>query len=165
LKSGDINLKIVLQRVSRASVSVKHHTPGQIAKKVEKSRINRGLVLLVGVGHGDTPEIAARLAEKICGLRVFSDDQGKMNLDIAQASGDILAISQFTLFADTSRGRRPSFIDAAKPEEAVRLYEHFVSCLRERGVHVGTGEFGADMDIELCNDGPVTILLEEKAAP
>ena len=154
-----------MQRVSRASVSVKHHTPGQTAKRVEKARIDRGLLLLVGIGHGDTPEIAARLAEKICGLRVFSDAQGKMNLDIAQASGDILAVSQFTLFADTSRGRRPSFIDAAKPEDAMRLYEHFVSCLRARGVHVGTGEFGADMDIELCNDGPVTILLEEKSEP
>ncbi len=158
-------MRIVLQRVSRASVSIKHPTPGETAKKAEKARINRGLVLLIGVGHGDTPQVAARLAEKVCGLRIFPDDQGKMNLDIAQAGGDILAISQFTLFADTSRGRRPSFIAAAKPEEAVRLYEHFVSCLRARGVHVGTGEFGADMDIELCNDGPVTILLEEKDAP
>lgn len=158
-------MRIVLQRVSRASVWIKDHTPGETAKRMEKARINRGMVLLVGVGHGDTPEVAARMAEKIAGLRVFSDDQGKMNLDIAQAGGSILAVSQFTLYADTSRGRRPSFVEAARPDDALRLYEHLVSCLRARDIHVGTGEFGADMDIELCNDGPVTILLEEKHAP
>lgn len=158
-------MRIVLQRVSRASVWIKHNAPGETAKRVEKSSINRGLVLLVGIGQGDTPAEADRLAEKICGLRIFSDPDGKMNLDITQAGGAILAISQFTLYADTSRGRRPGFSEAAKPDTARQLYESFTGCLMARGIPVGTGEFGADMDIELCNDGPVTILLEEKHTP
>lgn len=157
-------MKIVMQRVSRASVFIKSGHHGENAKKVEKGRIARGLVLLVGVASGDTETITANLAAKICGLRIFADEHGKMNLDIRQARGSILAISQFTLLADTSRGRRPGFSGAASPDVANQLYESFVERLRSEGLHVETGEFGADMDVELCNDGPVTIVLEEHPA-
>jgi D-tyrosyl-tRNA(Tyr) deacylase len=157
-------MKIVLQRVSRATVFVKQRKSdglGETPRRTLKGAIDGGFVLLIGVAHGDSETTAARLADKICGLRIFEDAAGKMNLDIKQSGGAILAISQFTLYADTSRGRRPSFIDAARPEEARMIYDKFVTYLRSQGLKVETGEFGADMDVELCNDGPVTILLEE----
>jgi D-tyrosyl-tRNA(Tyr) deacylase len=147
-------MRVVLQRVSRASVSIDGRTAGSIA---------RGFCLLVGFTHTDTPAVCDWMAEKIAGLRLFSDAEGKMNVGLFEAGGAVLVVSQFTLYGDTAKGRRPSFIDAARPEVAVPLYEHFLQALRTRGLPVETGEFGAMMDVALVNDGPVTLILERSA--
>jgi D-tyrosyl-tRNA(Tyr) deacylase len=147
-------MRVVLQRVTRASVTIGGRVAGAIGP---------GLCLLVGFTHSDTPAQVDWMAEKIAGLRIFSDADGKMNLGLAEAGGAILVVSQFTLYGDAAKGRRPSFIDAARPELAVPLYEGFVAALRSRGFEVQTGEFGAMMDVELVNDGPVTLILERSA--
>jgi len=147
-------MRIVLQRVSRASVTIEGRTAGSIA---------RGFCLLVGFTHTDAPAVCDWMAEKIAGLRLFSDAEGKMNVGLVEAGGAVLVVSQFTLYGDTAKGRRPSFIDAARPEVAVPLYEHFLQALRSRGLEVQTGEFGAMMDVALVNDGPVTLILERSA--
>jgi D-aminoacyl-tRNA deacylase len=144
-------MRIVLQRVSRARVTVDGRITGEIGA---------GLLLLVGFTHGDGDEALGWMAEKVAGLRVFRDDEGKMNRSVAEAGGAALVVSQFTLYGDTRRGRRPSFVDAAAPETAIPLYERFVDALRGTGLRVETGEFGAMMDVELVNDGPVTLILE-----
>jgi D-tyrosyl-tRNA(Tyr) deacylase len=122
--------------------------------------IERGFLLLVGFTHGDTPEKVDWMAEKTSGLRLFGDAEGKMNLSLSDVGGAILVVSQFTLYGNTERGKRPSFIDAARPEEAIPLYERFLAALRGKGLRVESGEFGAMMDVELVNDGPVTLWLE-----
>lgn len=145
-------MKIVLQRVKHASVSV---------EGLPFSEVGPGLLLLVGVAKGDGEAEADWIAEKVAGLRVFADDEGKMNLGIMESGGEILAVSQFTLLADTRKGKRPSFLDAAPPEEAEPLFDYFCERLRAAGVRsVKTGSFGAMMDVSLTNDGPVTIVLE-----
>jgi D-tyrosyl-tRNA(Tyr) deacylase len=144
-------MRVLLQRVSRAAVHVGERTVGQIG---------RGLLLFVGFTHDDSDERLHWMAEKILGLRVFPDDDNKMNRSLADAGGALLVVSQFTLYGDAVKGRRPSFIDAARPETAVPLYERFSALLREKGAAVQTGEFGADMQVELVNDGPVTLWLE-----
>lgn len=144
-------MRVVLQRVSSARVSVGERTTGRIA---------RGLLLLVGFTHEDTPEAVEWMAEKVHGLRIFADPEGKMNLSLAEAGGAILVVSQFTLYGDARKGRRPSFVDAAPPGKAIPLYEAFIAALRRTGCRVETGEFGAMMDVELVNDGPVTLILE-----
>jgi len=147
-------MRIVLQRVSRASVSI----AGGPARGIE-----RGYCLLVGFTHTDTVEQVIWMAEKVAGLRVFSDPEGKMNLALAEVDGAVLVVSQFTLYGDAAKGRRPSFIDAARPEVAIPLYDRFVAELGSRGLPVESGEFGADMQVEIHNDGPVTIILERHA--
>jgi D-aminoacyl-tRNA deacylase len=122
--------------------------------------IGRGFCLLVGFTHGDGQAQVDWMAEKVVGLRLFSDAEGKLNLGLAEVGGALLVISQFTLYGDAAKGRRPSFIDAARPDVAIPLYERFVSALRTRGVEVATGEFGADMQVEIHNDGPVTLILD-----
>jgi len=144
-------MRAVVQRVSRGSVSV----GGEIV-----GAIGQGVVVLVGVTHGDTEEQAEWLARKIAGLRIFEDDAGKLNAGLLDVDGAALVISQFTLYADARKGRRPSFTDAARPEVAEPLVEHFAQALRDHGVPVETGVFGAYMLVEIYNDGPVTILLE-----
>ena len=147
-------MRIVLQRVESASVSIEGTVVGEI---------EQGFLLLVGVGPDDTRDDASYLARKIAGMRIFSDENGKMNLSIDQVGGKILSVSQFTLFADTKKGNRPSFTGAASPEAANKLYEEFNEILRtEYGLIVETGEFAADMQVSLVNDGPVTILLDTK---
>jgi D-tyrosyl-tRNA(Tyr) deacylase len=148
-------MRIVLQRVSQASVSVAGRTVG---------RIDRGFCLLLGITHGDTAAEADWLADKVAGLRLFNDADGRMNLGLADVGGGVLAISQFTLYGDASKGRRPSFIAAARPEEAAPLYQAFVAALRARGLAVETGEFGAAMVVDIQNDGPVTLILERDAS-
>lgn len=145
-------MRAVVQRVSRGQVSVDN--------KVVAS-IQRGLVVLLGVSPTDTSQDAQALAEKVVNLRIFEDDAGKMNLSCLDVNGEILAVSQFTLYADTRRGRRPSFTGAAKPDLAEPLCERFVESLRAMGVSAQTGIFGAHMLVDLVNDGPVTILLEQ----
>jgi len=147
-------MRVVLQRVSRASVTVEGRVAGAIGP---------GFCLLVGFTHGDTPAQVDWMAEKIGGLRLFSDADGKMNLGLAEVGGAVLVVSQFTLYGDAAKGRRPSFIDAARPETAIPLYDAFVAALRSRGFDVATGEFGAMMQVELVNDGPVTLILERTA--
>jgi D-tyrosyl-tRNA(Tyr) deacylase len=144
-------MRVLLQRVSRGSVTV----DGEII-----GRVNRGYVILVGVGHGDGEEQAAWLAKKVAGLRVFEDAEGKFNLSIQDVGGGALVISQFTLFANMEKGRRPSFIEAALPEVAEPLVARFADFLRAEGIPVEMGRFGAHMDVEIHNDGPVTIWLE-----
>jgi D-tyrosyl-tRNA(Tyr) deacylase len=122
--------------------------------------IGRGLVLLVGLTHSDDEDDITWMADKVVGLRIFSDAEDKMNLSLADVGGSVLVVSQFTLYGDARKGRRPSFIDAARPEQAVPLYERFVAALRARDVRVETGEFGAMMEVELVNDGPVTLWLD-----
>ncbi|HEX2203113.1 MAG TPA: D-aminoacyl-tRNA deacylase, partial [Longimicrobium sp.] len=139
------------QRVSRAKVTVEGRVTGEIGP---------GLLLLVGFTEGDTEEALAWMAEKVVGLRIFRDDEGKMNRSVEEAGGALLVVSQFTLYGDARKGRRPSFVDAARPETAIPLYERFLALLRATGRPVETGEFGAMMDVELVNDGPVTLLLE-----
>jgi len=146
-------VRAVIQRVSRASVTV----DGRVAGK-----ISAGLLILVGVRRTDNPEAAAYLAEKIANLRIFPDEQGKMNLSLLDAGGSALVVSQFTLYGDTRGGRRPSYIQAAPPEEASGLYEEFIRSMRALGVSVETGVFQAHMQVELVNDGPVTILLDSE---
>lgn len=125
-------------------------------------QIERGFCLLIGFTHTDTPAATSWMAEKVAGLRLFTDADGKMNLGLADVQGAVLVVSQFTLYGDTAKGRRPSFIDAARPEVAIPLYEQFIAELRGRGLTVATGEFGADMQVELVNDGPVTLILERE---
>ena len=145
-------MRVLLQRVSRAEVRVEDRVTGRIAA---------GFVVLVGFTHADGPDQVAWMAEKVAGLRVFSDDAGKMNLGLADLrDAGVLVVSQFTLYGDATQGRRPSFVQAARPEQAVPLYEQFVAALRARGVRTETGEFGATMEVELVNDGPVTMWLE-----
>lgn len=144
-------MRVLVQRVSRAEVRVLGTAVG---------RVGRGLVLLVGFTHTDDDEQITWMADKVIGLRVFADGEDKMNLSLADVGGGLLAISQFTLYGDAVKGRRPSFVDAARPERALSLYERFVAMLRERGIHTETGEFGAVMEVELVNDGPVTLWLE-----
>lgn len=146
-------MKVVLQRSKAASVSVNGETVGEITS---------GLVLLVGVTHEDTEEDCRYLADKIIHLRIFEDENMKMNHSLLDVGGEILSISQFTLYGDCRKGRRPNFMAAAKPDEAERLYEVFNDMLREKGLKVETGEFGAMMDVQLINDGPVTLILESK---
>ena len=148
-------MRIVLQRVGRAAVDVGGE---RIAE------IGGGLLLLVGIAPGDGKVDFARLARKIVSLRIFEDESGKMNLSLCDIGGKILAVSQFTLYADTSKGRRPSFIGAAPPEVALPLFDRFVEALRAEGVGVETGRFGAKMAVELVNDGPVTITIEVDSA-
>lgn len=148
-------MKVVLQRVSRASVSIEDRLAGAI---------ERGYCLLVAFAPDDTPQEADWMAEKVAGLRLFSDADGKMNLGLAEVGGGVLVISQFTLYGDASRGRRPSFIGAARPETAIPLYQRFIEAIRAAGVPVATGEFGADMQVEIHNDGPVTLILERAHA-
>ena len=145
-------MRALLQRVSKASVTV----DGQTISSIEK-----GLLILLGVGHGDGVEQANYLAEKTANLRVFEDDQGKTNLSILDIKGEAIVVSQFTLYADTRKGRRPSFIDAALPEVAEPLVRRFVELLRGHGVPTQSGRFGAHMEVEIHNDGPVTIWLEK----
>ena len=145
-------MRVLLQRVSRAEVRVEERVTGRIAA---------GYLLLVGLTHDDDEARLSWMADKIIGLRLFSDAEGKMNLGIDDVGGSVLVVSQFTLYGDASKGRRPSFIDAARPETAIPLYERFITLLRERGLRVETGEFGAMMDVELVNDGPVTLWLEK----
>jgi D-tyrosyl-tRNA(Tyr) deacylase len=147
-------MRVVLQRVSRASVTIAGRTAGAVG---------RGFCLLVGFTHGDDESVADWMAEKVAGLRLFSDAAGKMNLGLEEVRGGVLVVSQFTLYGDAGKGRRPSFIDAARPEKAIPLYERFVAALRSRGLEVATGEFGADMQVEIHNDGPVTLILERSA--
>jgi D-tyrosyl-tRNA(Tyr) deacylase len=144
-------VRLLLQRVSRAEVRVDGRITG---------RIEAGFCLLVGFTHSDGEEQVAWMADKVLGLRLFGDAEGKMNLALADVNGALLVVSQFTLYGDAQKGRRPSFIDAARPELAEPLYQRFVNVLRERGARVETGEFGAMMDVELVNDGPVTLWLE-----
>ena len=147
-------MRVVLQRVSRASVTIAGRVTGAI---------ERGFCLLVGFTHTDTDTEVDWMAEKVAGLRLFSDAEDKMNLGLAEVGGSLLVVSQFTLFGDVQKGRRPSFIDAARPEIAIPLYERFVAQLRSKGLRVETGEFGAMMQVEIHNDGPVTLLLERIA--
>ncbi|MBS3938227.1 MAG: D-tyrosyl-tRNA(Tyr) deacylase [Peptococcaceae bacterium] len=146
-------MRAVVQRVSKARVVVGDEVVGAIAW---------GLVVLLGVARHDTLKDATYLAEKIAGLRIFADSEGKMNLSLAQKGGAVLAVSQFTLYGDCRRGKRPSFDDAAGAEIAIPLYQHFVAELRGYGLEVATGSFGAMMQVELVNDGPVTILLDSE---
>lgn len=145
-------MRVVLQRVTSASVTIEREVVG---------RIGRGFLLLVGFGPDDDEDALDWMADKLVGLRLFPDDEGRMNRSLEDVGGDLLAVSQFTLYGDTSRGRRPSFVGAAPPERAEALYERFVARLRERAPGaVETGRFGAMMQVELVNDGPVTLILE-----
>ena len=144
-------MRVVLQRVSKASVAI----DGRVA-----GAIGRGFCLLVGFTHGDTPAQVDWMAEKVAGLRLFNDAAGKMNLGLTEVGGAILVVSQFTLYGDAGKGRRPSFIDAARPELAIPLYERFLEALRRLGFTVAAGEFGAGMQVEIHNDGPVTLILD-----
>lgn len=146
-------MRAVIQRVKRASVTVE----GEIIGK-----INKGLLVLLGVSNDDTEKDADYLVEKSLNLRIFEDSEDKMNLSLLDISGEILVVSQFTLYGDTRKGRRPSFINAASPEKANKLYEYFVSAVSKHLLQVETGKFQAMMDVELINDGPVTILLDSQ---
>jgi D-tyrosyl-tRNA(Tyr) deacylase len=145
-------MRALIQRVKSAKVSVENHTVAEIA---------HGLVILLGIGQGDNEANAGFLAEKIATLRIFEDDQGKFNLSILDKGGEVIVVSQFTLYADTSKGRRPSFTEAAPPEVAALLVVKFAELLRAQGVSTQTGVFGAHMLVDLQNDGPVTIWLEK----
>ncbi len=143
-------MKAVVTRVTHAKVTIDNAVSGEI---------DRGFLVLLGIGPEDTEDDAIWLADKVCGCRVFSDEAGKMNLNLASISGSLLVVSQFTLYADL-RSRRPGFTNAAKPDLAIPLYERFMAACRERGFSVAHGEFGADMQVESCNDGPVTLLFD-----
>jgi D-tyrosyl-tRNA(Tyr) deacylase len=146
-------MRVVLQRVSRARVVI----DGEVVGAIE-----RGLLVLLGVAADDTEAAAEWLADKVVGLRVFADAEGRMNRDVTEVGGSVLVVSQFTLYGDCKKGRRPSFVGAAGPELAVPLYEAFVDAVRARGVPTATGRFGAMMQVELVNDGPVTIVIDSK---
>lgn len=144
-------MRAVVTRVARASVSIGGAVKGQIG---------RGFLILLGVTHADTEAEAVKLADKICGLRIFEDGAGKMNLGLDAVDGELLIVSQFTLYGSCKRGRRPDFLAAARPETAVPLYERFITLCREKGLRVETGEFGADMRVDSLNDGPLTLILD-----
>jgi D-tyrosyl-tRNA(Tyr) deacylase len=146
-------MRAVVQRVSRAKVTIDGEAVGEIGI---------GLLVLLGVTHSDTGEQANWLAEKVVGLRIFGDAEGKMNRDVTEAGGAVLVVSQFTLYGDCRKGRRPSFIDAAGPPIAIPLYEAFINGIKRLGVPVAAGRFGADMQVELVNDGPVTLIVDSK---
>jgi len=146
-------MRALLQRVTQARVVVDGETVGEI---------NRGLLVLLGITHGDTPEQARWLAEKVATLRIFADDEGKMNRDIIEVGGSMLIVSQFTLYGDARKGRRPSFVDASGPEIAIPLYEAFINAVKALGIPTATGRFGAMMQVELVNDGPVTLMVDSK---
>jgi len=148
-------LRAVIQRVSRAEVRVAGEPTASIST---------GLLVLVAAGKGDTERDAVWLADKIVGLRIFPDEQERMNRSLAEAGGEVVAVSQFTLFGDCRKGRRPSFVGALEPEPAARLVERFVARVRELGVACGTGTFGAHMQVELINDGPVTLLIDSASS-
>ena len=148
-------VRVLLQRVSRAEVRIRENSAQRVA-----GQIGRGFVVLVGFTTTDNESQVEWMAEKVAGLRVFADAEDKMNLALADVGGSVLVVSQFTLYGDAQKGRRPSFIDAARPEHAIPLYEKFKSQLRRLGLTVESGEFGAMMDVELVNDGPVTLWLE-----
>lgn len=145
-------MKLVIQRVTNASVTVENKIIG---------KINKGFLVLIGVGPEDTEKEADYLVQKLIRLRIFKDENDKMNLSIKDIEGELLIVSQFTLYADCSGGNRPSFTNAAKPEKANKLYEYFIQKCKEENIKVEHGEFGADMKVELLNDGPVTIVLEK----
>ena len=145
-------MRLLIQRVSKASVRVEGECVG---------KINKGFLVFLGITHGDTKDNVDYLVNKLYNLRVFEDENEKMNLSIKDINGEILIVSQFTLYADTSHGNRPSFINAAKPDEANELYEYFIEKAKQTGLKIEAGIFGADMKVELLNDGPVTILLEK----
>ena len=149
-------MRLLLQRVSRAEVRLR----GGGEQSRLAGRIGRGFLALVGFTHADTEEQVAWMADKIAGLRLFPDEADRMNRALEDVDGAVLVVSQFTLYGDARKGRRPSFVDAAPPPVAIPLYERFIAMLRERGITVETGEFGAMMDVELVNDGPVTLWLE-----
>ncbi|PAD21908.1 D-aminoacyl-tRNA deacylase [Terribacillus saccharophilus] len=149
-------MKVVAQLSKEASVTVREEVIGKIGK---------GFMLLVGITHEDTEADLDYIVNKLIHLRVFEDADGKMNESLLQIGGEILSISQFTLYADTRKGRRPSFTDAAKPDIAIKLYEQFNQKLTEAGIHVETGEFGAHMDVQLINEGPITIILDSADRP
>jgi len=146
-------MKLVIQRVKESSVTIDGHVNGQIQK---------GFMVLVGFCQGDNEKIIDKMVDKMIHLRVFEDEEGKMNKSLFDVNGEILSISQFTLYADCRKGRRPGFSDAAKPDIAIPLYDYFNQCIKNQGIHVETGIFGADMKVSLLNDGPVTILLDSK---
>lgn len=146
-------MRAVVQRVSRACVVIDGETVGAI---------DAGLVVLLGVTHADTPTQAQWLAEKVVGLRIFNDADGKMNRDLLDLGGAMLIVSQFTLYGDCRKGKRPSFIDAAPPNLAIPLYEAFINGVKAMGIRVATGQFGADMKVDLINDGPVTLIVDSK---
>lgn len=147
-------MRAVVQRVTRASVTIEGECVG---------RIDGGLVVLLGIGTNDAEEDAAQIAKKIAQLRIFNDDAGKFNLSLDDVRGSVLLVSQFTLYGDARKGNRPSFIEAARPEQAIPLYESVAAHLRARKIPVETGRFGAHMDVNLTNDGPVTIILDTQA--
>ena len=147
-------MRLLLQRVARAEVRVEEKLVGSIGP---------GLVVLVGVGHADTEAEAVALASKAVDLRIFRDEEGRTNRSVIDVGGEVLAVSQFTLFADTRKGRRPSFLDAAPPDQGDALYQRFCEAVEARGVNVGRGIFGAEMEVELVNDGPMTIWLDSTA--
>jgi D-tyrosyl-tRNA(Tyr) deacylase len=146
-------MRALIQRVTRARVVVDGETVGDIGA---------GLLVLLGITHDDTTEQAKWLAEKVAGLRIFADEHGKMNLDVGEAEGAMLIVSQFTLYGDARKGRRPSFVDAASPEPAIPLYEAFINAVKALGIPTATGRFGAMMQVELVNDGPVTLMVDSK---
>lgn len=147
-------MRAVVQRVSEAFVEVEGEEVG---------RISLGLLVLLGIGHGDTVEDALYLARKIVALRIFPDEAGKMNLSLKEVGGEVLLVSQFTLYADTRKGNRPSFVQAAPPDLGKRLYEAAIEAFLQQGVHVETGVYGAHMRVHLVNDGPVTLILDSEA--
>nr|WP_318539048.1 D-aminoacyl-tRNA deacylase [Terribacillus saccharophilus] len=149
-------MKVVAQLSKEASVTVREEVIG---------KIDKGFMLLVGITHEDTEADLDYIVNKLINLRVFEDADGKMNESLLQIGGEVLSISQFTLYADTRKGRRPSFTDAAKPDIAIKLYEQFNQKLIEAGIHVETGEFGAHMDVQLINEGPITIILDSADRP
>ncbi|MBM7584803.1 D-tyrosyl-tRNA(Tyr) deacylase [Bacillus pakistanensis] len=146
-------MKVVLQRSKKASVTIEGRVTGEI---------DFGFVLLVGITHEDCEKDAAYLADKIVNLRVFEDEEGKMNHSLVDVKGSVLSVSQFTLYGDCRKGRRPNFMNAAKPSHAEVIYNHFNNLLKEKGVKVETGVFGSMMDVQLINDGPVTLIVESK---
>jgi D-aminoacyl-tRNA deacylase len=154
-------MRILLQRVQHAEVRIRPEDPTQEARV--SGRIGTGYLLLVGFTHSDTIAEVRWMADKVAGLRLFQDDQGRMNVGLDEVGGSILVVSQFTLYGDSRKGRRPSFVDAAPPAVAIPLYEALIDALETHGLVVATGEFGAMMDVELVNDGPVTLWLEREA--